>query len=116
MPSVSKKVSEDMFDLITEVTNYDYSEHTNAENLKNTANMMLRMKGLTIEVGRPAALTIDKNFIKSAVRGKPKKQDAVSILLKQLKSSYVNNQMKAGQERLRAGDDWDYLVKEMKSK
>jgi len=116
MPSVSKKVSEDMFDLITEVTNYDYSEHTNAENLKNTANMMLRMKGLTIEAGRPVALTIDKNFIKSAVRGKPKKQDAVSILLKQLKSSYVNNQMKAGQERLRAGDDWDYLVKEMKSK
>ena len=56
------------------------------------------------------------NFIKSAIKGKPKKQDAVSVLLKQLKSSYVKSQIGAGQERLRAGDDWDYLIKEMKSK
>ena len=114
MPTVSKKASEDMFDLITEVTNYDFSKHSNKENFKNTAVMMLKMKKLTIDVGRPAGLTMDMKFLKSAAKGKPTKSDLKHVIKKQLKSDYVRGRIELGEERLRAINDWDYFVKTLK--
>ena len=39
-----------------------------------------------------------------------------NILKKRLRSQYVKNQMDAGQDRKRALNDWDYLIKKLKSK
>ena len=74
------------------------------------------MKALTMSVGKKHALKLDADFINAAKDGKFTSSDEKNILKKRLRSQYVKNQMEAGQDRKRALNDWDYLLKELKSK
>ena len=105
-----------MYDLLTNINNYDFSKHSYEQNSKNVANYMVQMKALTISVGKKHALKLDANFINAAKDGKITQSDYDKTRMKQRRSQYVKLQMEAGQDRKRALNDWDYMLKEIKSK
>ena len=111
VPTISKKQSSEMFGLMTDIDAYDFSKHTKEENLKNMSLMMIKMKKLTSDVGKPRALTMDMNFLKSASKGRLTKSDKKKVVKKILKSEYVNAKVAAGQGRKRALNDWDDFMK-----
>ena len=69
--------------------------------------MMLEMKKLTSDVGKPKSLALDMNFLKPASKGKLSKKDYKNVVEKILKSQYVNGRVEAGQDRKRAINDWE---------
>ena len=107
VPTISKKQSIDMFDLMTKIDEYDFSKHSINQNLKNMSIMMLEMKKLTSDVGKPKSLALDMNFLKPASKGKLSKKDYKNVVEKILKSQYVNGRVEAGQDRKRAINDWE---------
>ena len=107
MPTISKKSSQEMMDLLLEINNYDFSAHSSAENLRQTAALMDRMKVLTIRVGKPVSLTLDDQFMELAKTGQVKKSDYQNVWIKNERSKFVNSQIEAGVDEKTAVNNFE---------
>ena len=113
IPTINKKQSQFMFDLLADIKDYDFAKHSPAQNAKNVAAYMVKMKLLTVSVGKKHSLTIDKNFISNASKGKMDRLMEDSFL-KTVRSVYIKNEMEAGRDRKRALNDWNDWTKSSK--
>ena len=99
-----------MMDLLLEINNYDFSAHSSAENLRQTAALMDRMKVLTIRVGKPVSLTLDDQFMELAKTGQVKGSDYKRVLIKTERSKYVNSQVEAGVDKKAAVNQFEETI------